>query len=175
MLFQLGWLLIIINSQTWHFYWILPCFGIFLVCQNHFQALSKSFFKGVLAFSLLGICSDLLFLYAKLITFEMPQTQHNFLYQFAGYPNWLFLMWFWFSLSFLLCYQWLEGRAKLGAVLGAVFGPLAYWGATHLTVLTIQQPLWFTLLSGLFWGGYFYAYLSNFQRILAKPINSKTD
>jgi hypothetical protein len=67
-------------------------------------------------------------------------------------PSWLIIMWLLFSATFYNCFSWLKNKSIMAALLGSVFGPLAYWGASRLSTVEILSPITFTLSSVLFWG-----------------------
>ena len=50
---------------------------------------------------------------------------------FASAPAWLLALWASFGLTIVPLFGWLQARPWLGAVLGAVGGPLSYWAAAR--------------------------------------------
>jgi hypothetical protein len=50
---------------------------------------------------------------------------------FAGAPAWILALWAAFALTFTRSLAFLSSRPALAFALGAVFGPLAYWGAAQ--------------------------------------------
>jgi hypothetical protein len=50
---------------------------------------------------------------------------------FAGAPVWILALWAAFALTFTQSLAFLQSRPALAFALGAVFGPLAYWGAAQ--------------------------------------------
>ena len=57
-------------------------------------------------------------------------------------PYWIVALWMLFATTFHSSLAWLQQRLGLAAVLGAVGGPLAYWGAARLgAVQLLQLPL----------------------------------
>jgi len=49
----------------------------------------------------------------------------------AGAPAWILALWAAFALTFTRSLAFLQSRPALAFALGAVFGPLAYWGAAQ--------------------------------------------
>jgi hypothetical protein len=54
---------------------------------------------------------------------------------------WLILMWVNFATTMTGCLAWLQGRRLLGAVLGAVGGPMTYYAGERLNALALARPL----------------------------------
>lgn len=61
-------------------------------------------------------------------------------------PLWLFSQWFAFALLFRYTLRWLRGRFVLGGILGAFGGPLSYYAAVRMNVLTLGEPYWLSLI-----------------------------
>lgn len=67
----------------------------------------------------------------------------TFAYQSAGaayIPYWMIALWLAFATTLNVSMRWLQHRQLLAAMLGAIFGPLAYLGAQQLGVVGL--PLW---------------------------------
>ncbi|UCE89530.1 MAG: DUF2878 domain-containing protein [Pseudomonadota bacterium] len=76
-------------------------------------------------------------------------------------PHWLIAMWMLFATTLNVSLRWLRGRWLLAATLGAVFGPLAYYGGAKLggmmfengrvalIALAVGWACWMPLLSRL--------------------------
>ena len=65
-----------------------------------------------------------------------------------GMPStvWMVTLWLAFAATFRHCLGWLRGRYVLAALLGAIFGPLAYWGGSKLGAIVLTDTV-FSLLS----------------------------
>ncbi|MFB6347089.1 MAG: DUF2878 domain-containing protein [bacterium] len=61
-------------------------------------------------------------------------------------PFWLFAQWVAFGLLFRHSIRWLRQRHLLAGLFGALGGPLSYYSAARLNVLTLGSPLWQSLL-----------------------------
>ena len=61
-------------------------------------------------------------------------------------PAWIMALWVAFAMTFNHSLRWMRGRPRMAAVLGAVGGPSAYWGAERVfSAVTLPSPPWFTL------------------------------
>lgn len=53
-------------------------------------------------------------------------------------PAWMGALWLTFACTLNVSLQWLQRRPFLAGILGAFFGPLAYWGAEKLDAVTLH-------------------------------------
>jgi hypothetical protein len=56
-------------------------------------------------------------------------------------PPWMAALWFNFALLVSISLSWLKGKYLLAALLGGLFGPVAYWGGEQLGALTVAGVL----------------------------------
>jgi hypothetical protein len=56
-------------------------------------------------------------------------------------PHWIVAMWVLFASTLNVSLRWLRGRWALATLLGAVAGPLAYYGGAKLGGVVITEPL----------------------------------
>ncbi len=56
-------------------------------------------------------------------------------------PHWILALWALFATTLNVSLSWLRGRWLLAAVLGAIAGPLSYWGGAKLGAVVLVQPL----------------------------------
>lgn len=61
-------------------------------------------------------------------------------------PLWMMALWLAFSCTLNVSLGWLQNQPLLAALLGAIFGPLAYWGAQQLGVVILSSEI-----KGLVW------------------------
>jgi len=52
-------------------------------------------------------------------------------------PPWMAALWFNFALLVSISLAWLKGKYTAAAILGAIAGPVAYWGGEKLGALTV--------------------------------------
>jgi hypothetical protein len=63
-------------------------------------------------------------------------------------PHWIVAMWVLFASTLNVSLRWLRGRWTLATLLGAVAGPLAYYGGAKLGGVVITEPVFaFTALA----------------------------
>jgi hypothetical protein len=69
-------------------------------------------------------------------------------------PLWLTAMWVNFALTLRISMSWLLGRYRLGAVMGALGGPAAYYAGAGLGAIEFQSSLPLALiLLAVAWSG----------------------
>jgi hypothetical protein len=56
-------------------------------------------------------------------------------------PHWILALWALFAITLNLSLAWLKVRLLAAAILGAVAGPLAYWGGVRLGAVSFVEPL----------------------------------
>lgn len=61
-------------------------------------------------------------------------------------PHWIVAMWMMFATTLNSSLSWLKGRFGLAAALGAMAGPLAYFGGARLGAVELHDTLGFSLL-----------------------------
>jgi hypothetical protein len=146
-LFQAGWFLIVMGSQSYLYLAVLPLLGLYLRLESRWHTVSKRQHVARILLALIGFGFDSLIGSFGLISFNGEQ--------YSGFtlaPIWLALLWYWFITTLATCYGWLVNRAYLAILVAAVFGPASYWGASYISAITIIQPMTFTGLSMVFWG-----------------------
>ncbi len=94
----------------------------------------------MLSACLLGIVLDSLQQATGLFTFKIDPRWPLWL------PLWVFVIWAQFATLFRFALFWLSGRYLLGALFGAVGGPLAYWGGIRLGAASFGDRPQLTLL-----------------------------
>ena len=149
-LFYVGWMLIVLGTQSHLYLTSIPLVIVYLWFENRAYQISSNQQIARLLLTLLGFSFDSILEYFELISFR-GNTEASLLLA----PLWLFILWFWFSVTFSRCYSWLLNHAYFATLLGAIFGPISYWGASKISIVTIVNPLLFTTLSIFFWSGLF--------------------
>ncbi len=106
----------------------------------------KSLVNLILCGTLLGFLVDTILLQHQWIAFKSLNPYPINLYQ----PWWMTILWASFACSFRASFQWLEHKYLLSAVLGGIFGPIAYYSGSQLGAIApiSHQGL---ILVGLFW------------------------
>jgi hypothetical protein len=57
-------------------------------------------------------------------------------------PHWILALWALFAITLNHSLAWLHGRLPAAALLGAIAGPLAYWGGEKLGAVIFIEPLY---------------------------------
>lgn len=72
---------------------------------------------------------------------------------FAGIaPHWILAMWAIFATTLNISMRWMKKRWLIAFVLGAVCGPLSYWGAGRLGAATFTEPMAALIALAVGWG-----------------------
>ena len=121
----------------------VPVIVIYWFADNILSRHTIDYYFSVLSIILIGVAVDFLLTVFKLIEFTQGQLL----------PSWLMLLWVLFALTFSAGYRWLNKLPVIvSAILGGIFGPLAYWAASKLSSVEILSPVLFTSISAVFWG-----------------------
>ena len=67
-------------------------------------------------------------------------------------PHWILAMWAIFATTLNISMRWMKKRWLIAFVLGAVCGPLSYWGAGRLGAATFTEPMAALVALALGWG-----------------------
>jgi hypothetical protein len=123
--------------------WIIYPLGIIYIAQHIYFANQRVFeLSLMIKATILGMAFDSgLHLINAIRFFEA-----NSWFQ----PLWMTTLWASFGASLNSSFSWLKSRYLLGAILGAVVGPLSYYGGEKFGVLTIQGTQGFVAL-GVCW------------------------
>ena len=62
-------------------------------------------------------------------------------------PSWMAALWVGFASTLNHSMRWMKGRYLLGAVFGAIGGPVSYYAGLRLGAVNFLQPFWFTVAS----------------------------
>ena len=66
-------------------------------------------------------------------------------------PHWILALWALFAITLNHSLAWLHGRLSVAAVLGAIAGPLAYWGGVQMGAVFLFEPLYALLALAAGW------------------------
>lgn len=66
-------------------------------------------------------------------------------------PYWIIIMWALFASTLNLSLRWLKNRLILAVILGAIAGPLAYYGGARLGAVNFVQPIYASIALALGW------------------------
>ena len=67
-------------------------------------------------------------------------------------PHWILAMWALFATTLNISMRWMKQRWLIAFVLGAVCGPLSYWGAGRMGAATFTEPMTAIIALAVGWG-----------------------
>lgn len=142
--FQASWFVTCFNATT------LPWLGVLMIgawttCLLANNSNWRADFKLMVAAGFIGYILDSSLVLIGIIDF--PQTS------LIGWPTTWWMVALWVNLAATLHYSlsWLLGRYYIGAILGAIAGPLAYYAGHQLGAIEIAGRPDALLLIGLEW------------------------
>lgn len=133
LLFQITWLVCV-----WSVGGGIPYCGMFFVLGSmivHFGWISvqvKDDLGIIFKVILLGAIVETASVSLGLTTFKHAPTY------LQTYPPYMWGLWANFAMTLYYSMYWLKGKYFLGSILGAVMGPLAYWGAGKLGAIQLH-------------------------------------
>ncbi len=124
--FQLGWFACVLGAAHQQ-----PWLGTAVSCGIIVWHLMRARSPGreltlVLLAGLLGLAMD-----SVLVSLGLIRYSSGTLIEGAA-PHWIVAMWMLFATTLNITFRWLKSRRLLAAALGAVAGPLAYFGGAGL-------------------------------------------
>lgn len=133
--FQIGWFACVLGgAHGW------PWLGVFVtaaIVALHLYRAARPQAEAALILSsgLLGFIADSLLTGMGLLHFPSGQFHPHIA------PWWMAALWMAFATTFNVSLRWLKPRSGLAALLGAVAGPLAYYGGAKLGGVSLIDPL----------------------------------
>ncbi len=132
--FQLSWLACVLGAALGH-----PYLGPAVVTAwlaAHLGALAghrRTDLSVVVISAVVGYSADSALVLTGWLAFPEPAR--------LGAPStlWMVALWMGFALTLRHSLGWLRGRFALGAALGALCGPLAYWGGSRLGAIGLSD------------------------------------
>ena len=142
LLFQIIWLTLVITANN-TYYWIGPASAVLVLSLLMPQIQRAKLFAPLVGVAFIGFCFDMLVHLSGVIT--LVENPMSF--------SWLLLLWLFFVAMFHQVFAWLT-RFNLILVfsIGAIGGPLAYYSASLLDAVSINNMPVFLLMYSLFWG-----------------------
>lgn len=147
--FQGGWFACVIGGAPW----ALAATVIFLPIHLALCASPWREATVMLVCASIGVTLDLTWQYTGLLSFRGTAV--------GPLPVWLVMLWLLFAATLGHSLSWLQGRLRLAALLGAVFGPASYYaglalgaaqsGLAHWQVAVAMAPAWMALLPLFLW------------------------
>lgn len=144
--FQLCWLVAVMGAAAGMPY-VGPAFAAVWLALHIFAIRSSAAveLKLVLVAGALGYVLDSVLVLAGWLSFP-SQAQ-------LGAPSsvWMVSLWLGFAATLRHVLGWLRGRYLLGAILGMIFGPLAYWGGSRLGAIVLGDGATSLVAIGVEW------------------------
>jgi hypothetical protein len=147
LLYQLGWFSCVLGAA-----WGYPLSGglsalLLLLVHLLLTDARIAELKLILIACLLGTLIDSLQQMFGVLTFKTDPNWSLWL------PLWVFVIWAQFASLLRFSLNWLSGRYLLGAGLGLIGGPLAYWGGVRIGAAEFGDNLLLSLSSlAMVWG-----------------------
>lgn len=86
------------------------------------------------------------------IGYSMGWISFEYHHAWASYiPLWMIALWLAFACTLNVSMRWLQCKPVLAAILGGIFGPLAYLGAAQLGVIRLPSPVFSLAWVALEW------------------------
>jgi hypothetical protein len=133
--FQGVWFATILGAANENLWYGLVALSCFVLLHHFLSATAKTDFRLATLAILLGMIVETGFIQTGILsyTYSIPSTQ------FA--PIWILILWANLALTLNGCLRWLHGRYLLAALLGAIGGPLTYFGGIKLGAATTDLPM----------------------------------
>ncbi len=130
-LFQIGWLACVMSAAAGE-----PLYGLLAVVFiliYHFSTTAARTNEIILLVTalLVGTVWDSLLVVTGLLDYDSG------VYMTGMAPYWITAMWALFAITLNHCMHWLQGRWVLATLLGAIFGPLAYYAGNNLGAVDV--------------------------------------
>ena len=140
MLFQLAWFAAVIGgAQGWPILGSLPAIVVVAIhLASYFPRLKQEAML-VLGGTAVGVIVETAFIALGALHYAGSSSDA------VLPPVWIIALWFAFGTLPHGSLGWLSGRLLPQVLLGAVFGPLSYWGGVRLGAATLGEPLLISL------------------------------
>ena len=146
-LFQMAWLAAIIGgANNWPLLGSIPAIVVVAIhlWVNRDQVVREALL--ILGTTLLGVIVETGFVFLGALHYSRTNTDA------VLPPIWIVALWFAFGTLPHGSLVWLSRRLWLQLFLGAIFGPLSYFGGVRLGAATMPQPITYSLaIIGLGW------------------------
>jgi hypothetical protein len=146
--FYIGWFACVIGAAQDN-HWMGPVI-VLLIIIVQLRFFSNYPGKEILFLLIVGIFGFLLETAVIMIAVHEP-ARLVFTAQFC--PLWMLGLWINFGLTFNHCLKFLRSHLLISAILGAVGGPLAYWGGYKFGALSLNANMFYSYgILAVVWG-----------------------
>ena len=133
-LYQMGWFSCVLGA-AWRFPWLGMSIALCLVCCHFWLAADRATqFKLALTATGIGLLIDSVQLWSG--SFVFPQGS---IVEWLP-PPWMAVLWMQFATTMRYSMIWLSKRYALGAILGLLGGPLAFFAGEQLGAIQFLSP-----------------------------------
>lgn len=144
-LFQLGWFTCVLGAAH-NVAWLGPVTVLAIVVIHLVLSLRPSAeLKLVLWAMTLGLATDSLLLASGWLSYSGGSLAGAFA------PYWLVAMWALFATTLNVSMRWLKGRFGLAILMGAIGGPLSYYGGQKLGAMQFIAPMQALIALAIAW------------------------
>ena len=134
-LFQLGWFTCVLGAAN-NVAWLGPIVVLAVVIIHLVLSLRPATeLKLVLSAMALGLITDSLLLSSGWLSYPNGLLFGSFA------PYWIVAMWALFATTLNVSMRWMKDRYVLAMVMGAIGGPLSYYGGQKLGAMTFFEPV----------------------------------
>jgi len=134
-LFQVVWFATVLGAANGSYWPGSVAMSLTLVAHYFLTRTRRTDFMMVALAASVGLVVETLFLRSGLLVYKGTDV----LAQLA--PVWVLILWANFALTLNGCLRWLHGRYLLAAMLGAIGGPLSYFGGLRLGAATADVAM----------------------------------
>ena len=147
-LFQLAWFAAVIGGATgWPIFGSIPAIVVVAIDLWFYRTQLKREALLVVGITLLGVIVETVFI--TLGALHYSGTSSNAVLP----PIWIIALWSSFGTLPHTSLGWLSGRVWLQLLLGAVLGPMSYFGGVKIGAAILNEPLMSSLvIVGIGWG-----------------------
>ena len=139
---NIGWFACVLGG-AWKIHWLSIVIVLLLVIIHLFVIGKKSLLPAIL----LGLASLVIGFVLDTILIAIGTYEPNRLLMPAPIITiWLLMLWLNFSLALNESLKWFQKHLFVAAIMGSIFGPLAYLGASRLGAVKIMTPVSRSLL-----------------------------
>jgi hypothetical protein len=143
--FQVGWFACVLGAAH-HLPWVGTALAAGIVAVHiGLAARPLQELKLVVCTLLMGVFWD-----STLVTLGWLDFNSGFLVHGMA-PHWILGLWALFAMTLNISLAWLKTHLLAAVVLGAIAGPLAYWGGVRLGAVSFVQPLPAVIALSLGW------------------------
>jgi len=145
-LFQAGWFACVVGAAKGYAWLGVVAAGVALAAHGVLARQASTEFQLIAQVTVVGMLVDSLLLVTGWLAYPSGVLVSGVA------PYWIAALWAMFATTLNVSMRWLRGRAWLAMALGAMGGPLSYWGAARLGAVQFVEPQPLVIALALIWG-----------------------